>query len=308
MARTSYSSSTTGLLNRATELAALLRKARRPPKDTVDFVLSFYRSTQRRVLDAYGVKLEGLKMLDVGPGQYLGCLRCFSVNNDVQAIDTDVIAQSMNPVELARMLWHNNGLRTAKTLARQMLGVDARFERELARSLGVSGFKRLPISVMNATAMTFDSDTFDFVYSHSVFEHVDRPEAALREIVRVLKPGGVAYISVHHYTSHSGQHDPQILAGPGLFEPYWPHLRPAFQDAVHPNAYLNQLSLLQWRELFAKAMPGVRFNDDRHDAELGEPLKALRAKGELAGYSDDELLTLNVVALWKKPTGAGGAV
>jgi len=301
MARTSYSSSTTGLLNRATEIAALVRKARRPPKGTVDFVLSFFNATQRRVYEAYGVKLEGKKILDVGPGQYLGCLRCFSVKNDVQAIDTDVIAQGLNPVELARMLWHNNGLRTAKTLARQMLGVDARFERALARELGVEGFRRLPISLMDATRMTFETGTFDFVYSHSVFEHIDRPEAALAEIKRVLKPGGIAYISVHHYTSHSGQHDPQILAGATLFEPYWPHLRPELQHTVHPNAYLNQLSLKQWRELFEKVMPGVKYADDRHDAELGEPLKALRAKGELSAYSDEELLTLNVVALWRKP-------
>jgi SAM-dependent methyltransferase len=302
MARTSYSSSTTGLLNRASELATLLRKARQPPTHTVDFVTGFYRSTQRRVLEHFGVRLEGLKMLDVGPGQYLGCLRCFSVKNDVQAIDTDVIAQGLDPVELARMFWHNSGLRTAKTLARQLLGVDARFERELARKMGVTGFRRLPIARMSATAMRFDDATFDFVYSHSVFEHIDDPETALREIARVLKPGGIAYVSVHHYTSHSGQHDPAILASPTLFEPYWPHLRGALADTVHPNAYLNRLSMQQWHDLFEKVMPDVSYSDDRHDALLAEPLAALRAKGELTEYSDDELLTLNIVALWRKPS------
>ena len=43
------------------------------------------------------------------------------------------------------------------------------------------------------THIPFPDDTFDFVFSTSVFERVLEPEIALREIYRVLKRGGVSF-------------------------------------------------------------------------------------------------------------------
>lgn len=42
----------------------------------------------------------------------------------------------------------------------------------------------------DATAMEFQSETFDFVYSYHALEHIPNYRAALAEIERVLKPGG----------------------------------------------------------------------------------------------------------------------
>jgi hypothetical protein len=67
---------------------------------------------------------------------------------------------------------------------------------------------------------------------------------------------------------------------------------------------LNRLSLADWRELFEKTMPGVGFFSDRQDAEIGNGLKELRDAGELADYSDDELMTVNFIAIWHKPKGS----
>lgn len=45
-------------------------------------------------------------------------------------------------------------------------------------------------------ALSFDDASFDLVISNDVFEHVDSPAAGLREVARVLRPGGEMLFSV----------------------------------------------------------------------------------------------------------------
>lgn len=62
--------------------------------------------------------------------------------------------------------------------------------------------------VVDAHSLPFENDTFDFVYSLAVFEHLHSPWVAAKEIYRVLKPGGKVYIltafmqHMHGYPSH----------------------------------------------------------------------------------------------------------
>lgn len=62
--------------------------------------------------------------------------------------------------------------------------------------------------VVDAHAMPFEDNTFDFVYSLAVFEHLHSPWVAAKEILRVLKPGGRVYVltafmqHLHGYPHH----------------------------------------------------------------------------------------------------------
>jgi SAM-dependent methyltransferase len=57
------------------------------------------------------------------------------------------------------------------------------------------------------TALPFPTATFDLVTALDVVEHVERDEAALAEICRVLKPGGTLVLSVPAYRFLWSSHD-----------------------------------------------------------------------------------------------------
>jgi SAM-dependent methyltransferase len=46
------------------------------------------------------------------------------------------------------------------------------------------------------TALSFEDESFDLVYASHVLEHISNDEAAIREIRRVLSPGGMAILPV----------------------------------------------------------------------------------------------------------------
>lgn len=302
--RWSYSSLPgAGVLNRAREALVLLDMVRRGPGRAVDFTVRAFEETRRRVEEVTGGRLEGKRVLEIGPGQQLRTMRCFSLANEVVGIDMDVVPQRLTARELVRMIRANPAMRTVKTLVRKALRYDARFQRQLARALGVSGFRPLDVLRMDASRMQFSDGLFDFVCSYSVFEHIEDPEAALREIVRVLAPAGVAYVLTHLWTSNSGHHDPRIVHGE-LPPPYWPHLRPGLEGTIRSTTYCNRIRLPAWREMFERAMPGARFVLERQ-GELEGALRELRAGGELPEYADDELLSACLVVIWRKPGAAG---
>lgn len=63
----------------------------------------------------------------------------------------------------------------------------------------------------NAESLSFADATFDHVHCHGVVHHTTDPARAVREIHRVLKPGGTAMISVYYKNV--------VLRNFGLFRP-----------------------------------------------------------------------------------------
>src|ERR1700730_12140323 len=53
----------------------------------------------------------------------------------------------------------------------------------------------------DARHLPFEDESFDYVYSHGVLHHCDEQEQVVREIFRVLRPGG--RFNVHVYASWS---------------------------------------------------------------------------------------------------------
>lgn len=65
-------------------------------------------------------------------------------------------------------------------------------------NLDIAENSELPTVVGDITEKTsLESESFDLIVSHQTFEHINQPWLAAQEIVRLLKPGGLCYISTH---------------------------------------------------------------------------------------------------------------
>ncbi len=187
--------------------------------------------------------------------------------------------------------------------ARKMIG-ELVYNRHYYNALGrFSGLtlteSGLNLIKHNASELPIDDASMDFVHSNAVWEHIDKVELAIREVARVLKPGGVAYIEIHLFPSLSGGHDlPWVVPGRtemGGIQP-WRHLRdPNWQEPV----YLNRLREHQYRELF-DGVEQLKTLDWQVEFTEGEELLTQEILDELSDYSTEELTRRSIIVLLRK--------
>jgi SAM-dependent methyltransferase len=73
---------------------------------------------------------------------------------------------------------------------------------DLARAeIGRRGLDTVGFAVGDVQALDFPDDTFDVVHAHQVLQHVGDPVAALREMSRVTRPGGVIAVRDSDYAA-----------------------------------------------------------------------------------------------------------
>jgi 2-polyprenyl-3-methyl-5-hydroxy-6-metoxy-1,4-benzoquinol methylase len=91
------------------------------------------------------------------------------------------------------------------------LDLDARFLGSGTRLVREKGARNAAFVQGDGARLPFRGAAFDVVLSHSVIEHVTSAQAYLRECHRVLRPGGVLYLSTAPYLSLAGAHLPRLL-------------------------------------------------------------------------------------------------
>jgi len=90
------------------------------------------------------------------------------------------------------------------------LDIEDRFSGAGARLAKEKGIDNVGFVQGDGTALPFPDRSIDLVLSHSVVEHVSSAEQYLGECHRVLKPGGVLFLSTPPYYSFNGSHLPRL--------------------------------------------------------------------------------------------------
>ena len=139
------------------------------------------------------------------------------------------------------------------------VGFDKRASREGVRLLQ-----------MDATALRFEDESFDFVFSYDCFEHFVSPEDVLREAIRVVRKGGYIYLEFGPlYYSSFGEHAYRSIA-----VTYCKFLFPknlindfATSKGLKPIdfSHVNGWSLESYRELWSKyshVLKRVRYHEN----------------------------------------------
>lgn len=122
-------------------------------------------------------ELEGSSLIDVGAGQGGGVLEALHRGADAHGVEPGP--------EFA-------------VLAKRRLNED--------------GFNPERIHQSGGESLPFADGSFDYAISLQVLEHVEDPLPLLKEMYRVLKPGGEAVIRCENYLAFREQHLPRALA------------------------------------------------------------------------------------------------
>ncbi len=295
----SYVKVKNSFFSKFSELYTLFRKSKENTDQEIESLISNMDGMRRTIEAKLEKPLVDLDFLEIGPGQKFPYMYYFSRLNNYTGIDLDTPMRELSFSGIWK-LWHSNGsVRAIKTIGRKALGIDKAFKQGMIKRLGPAQ-KKATLLKMDAAALKFDEHSFDCVFSISVFEHLTDPLSVIKEIDRVLRPGGLAIIAIHLYTSDSGIHDPRLFGNRGDI-PYWSHLRPQFKHLVTANSYLNEIRMSEFEELFDQHWKNPEYEYFTNDDLAKNELVQLRADGELREYSDDELLASTFNVIWRKP-------
>jgi SAM-dependent methyltransferase len=297
-----YTSTRLGVLSRLTEASSLLTVYRQGPTGLVKRSVEQAIGVLDEIALVQGKPVRDMDILEIGSGQKSIQLAVMSQANRAIGIDRESSNDGLSVRSIVHTIQTDGAVRAAKTVARKAMGFDRQIRNEFAKQMGMQAWQALNVQQMDASRLSFPDASFDIVFSRAVFEHIENPVDVLREIKRVIRPGGVFYCLLHLYSSYSGCHDIRIFAKGNGNLPLWPHLREDHKHKVIQNTYLNRLRLGEWRSLLNAALPGVQVDalmDDSDPSHLSE-LEEIRKRGELADYSDEELLTVTLKAVWNR--------
>jgi SAM-dependent methyltransferase len=181
--------------------------------------------------------------------------------------------------------WANTAYRIARWLYARKLGSAASNHGE---TLVCGDVAHLP----------FTENSFDLVTSIAAFEHFYDVPSVVAETRRVLRPGGLAWVLIHLFTSPSGGHNISLTEIPLRTIPSdvdpWDHLR---KRRIPFHVPLNEWRTDRYVEAFKSQFQILKQYCAMRE---GEEFLTPEIEVELSAYSRDELTCGSYVILARK--------
>ena len=188
----------------------------------------------------------------------------------------------------SQLTWQDKAYRIGRFIFARQIGAASETANE--RKLVCGDVSTLP----------FLDEYFDLVVSANAFEHFLDVPAVVAELRRVLRPGGLVWVSIHLFTCLSGGHNVNWVEGPLHTLPTsmdpWDHLR---QRRIPFSVPLNEWPRDQYLEAFSRYF---RILKHYCTAREGEELLTPDLGTLLSAYSRDDLTCkVYVIAAGKPP-------
>jgi len=277
--------------------ASMLTYALRNTPDFATEHVEFYRTFR----EYYG-EVTNHRILDFGCGKtFWLTLLLASDGADVLGVDTELTSPERKASKYWSLLRRNGLERTLRTAAWDF-GFASRYYRCLERRFGKPlCFDRVQLRNIESNGLQIADGSLDAVVSHEVLEHVDDLPSVFASLRRALKPKGVAYLYVHHFTSLSGGHHiawKHPDTAPSAKVAPWDHLRSRHHR--HIPSWLNQVRAEDYRRMLEAEFDVLEW---RWLPKEGETLFTPEIRAELAEYSEQELLHKGFIVIARPLTG-----
>jgi SAM-dependent methyltransferase len=207
--------------------------------------------------------LENRELLHVGPGGFLGLEVLLAALGAKKVSSIDKFSFGMRYPDISSIRQDYEGIKSSLDLVpidcREREQAEKRFETLFKDRNGTTLIDPENISYrcpMDVCDMSFSSESFDFVLSFSVLEHVSDPAKAVQELARVLKAGGLAFqtITTQDHRSFSK------VAGYNPFS-FRSYSAADWEQIASRKFYQNRVFPAQWRDLFEQSGLQVRRYD-----------------------------------------------
>jgi SAM-dependent methyltransferase len=286
-------------VQRARSAREIWRDYRDSNRENVDAQIKFHRKLAELIRTRVNRDLTKVRILEIGCGQRASQTILFQAQDaHVIGIDREIPTYHLSLKRFCRIIKINGWERALKSWVRHVF-FDRQFFRELSRQVG----QKLPpaavnVCVMDAAHLSCLDDSFDFIFSSLVFEHIADVPAAVAEVNRVLRPEGTAWINIHLFPSLSGGHNKDWTDArkwPTTQVPPWDHLR---ENLYPADNSLNKLRLGDYRRIFAESLEVI----EESLVFEGEQLLTRELETELGarGYPKEDLLTREVAFRCRK--------
>lgn len=136
---------------------------------------------------------------------------------------------------MQQLNWHKNGMRVLHFAPEPVFHKLFSSFKDIDYwpvDLDPSRYGGMVRKAVDITNITFDDDSFDFIMCTHVLEHIPDDRKAMRELYRVLKPGGLAFLNVPLFDIPKTFENPEINT-PELRSKYYgqsDHVRAYGQD------------------------------------------------------------------------------